>query len=82
MACGLKSRTSALYGRLFPNRIYVNCKPTDVYAVEPLPVGTQKYGVAKLLKEIGWQAKPMQPRGSSSGAVAWLVDLLASIAST
>ena len=62
-----------IYMKIFPQRIFVACRPTDVYVLEPFPVGTQKYGVAKLLKEISWAAKPMHPRGSKQGKVAWLV---------
>ena len=62
-----------IYATLFPNRIFVPCKPTDIYVMEPLPIGTQKFGVAKLIKAMNWAAKPMQPKGSSSGSLAWLV---------
>ena len=62
-----------VFGSLFPQRIYVPCKPTDIYVMEPLPFGIQKFGVAKLIKDLHWAAKPMQPKGSSSGSLAWLV---------
>lgn len=68
-----KDEEGALFSALFPSKMFVACQPTDVYVMEPVPIGTQKYGVQKLLKEIGWAAKPMQPKGSAAGGIAWQV---------
>ena len=41
--------------------------------MEPLPVGMQKSGLVKLLKEIDWSARPMHPKHTNQEGLAWLV---------
>ena len=73
---GLRSKEcdeEALFQALRPGQAYVKLRIQAHYKVHPLPFGSQRHNVAQLLKQWGWQARPLQPeRGDSQGA-AWLV---------
>ena len=62
-----------VYGIIYPDKEYINCKPTDVYQLEPLPFGMQKSGVIKLLKEMSWNGRPMHPKQTKQEGQAWLI---------
>lgn len=64
---------AAAHAELRPGTDFIKVNVKVVYRVHPLPHGLQRNQVAKLLKEWGWAAKPLQPaRGTSEGG-AWEV---------
>eukprot|EP00438_Fugacium_kawagutii_P023954 Skav232716 [mRNA] locus=scaffold4051:84716:89491:+ [translate_table: standard] len=73
---GIRTRTSdaeALHTALDVDSQYSEVSITAVYEARPLPHGIQKAGVAALIKQWGWAARPLQPcRGDHHGR-AWLI---------
>ena len=63
----------ALFNLLRPNVPFVKAAASRRFRVHPLPHGTQRADLIKLLRGWNWRARPLQPcRGDSQGA-AWLV---------
>ena len=63
----------ALFALLRPNIPFVKAAASRRFRVHPLPHGTQRADLIKLLREWKWCARPLQPcRGDSQGA-SWLV---------
>ena len=63
----------SLFEALKPGQPFVKLRIQAHYRIHPLPHGSQRQSVAKLVKRWGWQARPLQPdRGDAAGG-AWLV---------
>ena len=63
----------ALFNLLRPSVPFVKADASRKFRVHPLPHGTQRADLIKLLREWNWCARPLQPcRGDSQGA-AWMV---------
>ena len=63
----------AAFKALRPGISFVDVKTSCQYQLYPLPHGTQKQAVAKLLEDWGWKAKPIQPGRGRSEAMAWII---------
>ena len=61
----------AAHKELRPGDEFLKVAVTLVYRLHPLPHGLQRSQVAKLLSEISWVAKPLQPAKGSMDGAAW-----------
>eukprot|EP00438_Fugacium_kawagutii_P001787 Skav235966 [mRNA] locus=scaffold592:118205:122734:+ [translate_table: standard] len=68
----LAKHEATVHQDLRPDRPFVQCVVSEVYRVEPLPIGTQRQSLVEVLQTIGWNAKPLQPCRGSQGK-AWQV---------
>ena len=63
----------ALFNIVRPGFQFIKANVSRKYSVHPVPHGTQRSDMIRLLKEWGWVARPLQPaRGDSAGA-SWLI---------
>ena len=63
----------ALFNIVRPGFQFIKANVSRKYRVHPVPHGTQRSDMIRLLKEWGWVARPLQPaRGDSAGA-SWLI---------
>ena len=58
---------------LFPERPLVDCKVELLFEVGPLPFGTTKQHMSKLLGAWKWKARPLKPVKGAIGGRFWLV---------
>ena len=64
---------AAAFAILRPDSTYVDARVQRIFRLFPLPHGVQRAGVQKILKNLKWAAKPMQPGPSSSGSMSWQI---------
>ena len=63
----------AAFKALRPGTPYLDVKVPYMYQLFPLPHGTQRAAISKLLEEWKWRAKPIQPGRGRTDAMAWIV---------
>eukprot|EP00438_Fugacium_kawagutii_P015809 Skav206885 [mRNA] locus=scaffold3287:68732:72739:+ [translate_table: standard] len=68
-----KEDEAVVWAQLKPGIEYVNLSISQVFELSPVPHGTQRTTIAKLLKEWGWAARPMQPGRGSITHMSWRV---------
>ena len=68
----LDKHAEAVHQRHCPQKPFLKGAITQIYRLEPLPVGTQRTSLAELLQQFGWNAKPLQAARGSHGR-AWEV---------
>ena len=64
---GVRVRTTEAakqHEALRPDTPFIAAGSRKVYTMGPWPYGTQRTAIVKVLKQIQWQAKPVQPAGS------------------
>ena len=64
---------AAAFATLRPDSTYIDARVQRIFRLFPLPHGVQRAGVQKILKNLKWAAKPMQPGRSSSGSMSWQI---------
>ena len=69
----LAEHEEAAFKHLKPDAPYIATQVQRIFQLFPLPHGLQKTGVVKLLEQLKWVAKPLQPGKSSSTAMSWQV---------
>eukprot|EP00438_Fugacium_kawagutii_P018120 Skav206111 [mRNA] locus=scaffold3597:185169:189815:+ [translate_table: standard] len=69
--CFAKHQES-VHQELCPNKPFVSCAIKALYRLEPLPAGIQRASLVAMLRDSGWNAKPLQPCKGSQGQ-AWQV---------
>eukprot|EP00438_Fugacium_kawagutii_P008487 Skav210939 [mRNA] locus=scaffold713:141408:145823:- [translate_table: standard] len=69
----LATNEEAAFKILRPDSTFVATQVQRVFQLFPLPHGLQKAGIQKLLTELGWVAKPLQPGRSNAQAMSWHV---------
>ena len=62
-----------VHTELHPEVPYQNIAIQATYEVRPLPFGVQKAGVQALLKQWGWNARPLQPCRGDQHGMGWLI---------
>eukprot|EP00435_Cladocopium_sp_Y103_P022918 s2398_g5.t1 len=63
----------AAFKQLKPEATFVATRVQRVFQLFPLPHGIQRAGIKKLLKDIGWLAKPLQPGRGQQDGMSWQV---------
>ena len=61
------------YEKLRPDLPFVQVRVSNKYRLHPIPHGTQRATIIKLLEQWGWKAKPLQPTKGSILGGAWEV---------
>lgn len=61
------------YEKLRPDLPFVQVRVGHKYRLHPIPHGTQRATIIKLLEQWGWKAKPLQPTKGSTLGGAWEV---------
>ncbi len=61
------SQAQALHSSVRPDAVYLPQGPRLKFTVAPVPYGTDRRSLSKILKAIGWEAKPIQPTGAVEG---------------
>ena len=61
------------YEKLRPDLPFVQVRVANKYRLHPIPHGTQRATIIKLLEQWGWKAKPLQPTKGSILGGAWEV---------
>jgi len=61
------------FKQLKPDATWVNTQVQRIFQLFPLPHGLQRGGVIKLLQDIDWAVKPLQPGKGSADAMSWQV---------
>ena len=61
------------FRQIKPDVTWVNAKVQRIFQLFPLPHGLQRAGVIKLLKDLDWAVKPLQPGKGSAEAMSWQV---------
>ena len=61
------------YEKLRPDLPFVQVRVATKYRLHPIPHGTQRATIIKLLEQWGWKAKPLQPTKGSILGGAWEV---------
>ena len=69
----LASDEASVFSQLRPDTPYVAASVQRIFALFPLPHGTQRSTIIAFLKEINWKAKPLQPGKAQAGAMSWHV---------
>eukprot|EP00438_Fugacium_kawagutii_P004592 Skav228983 [mRNA] locus=scaffold127:31096:34704:+ [translate_table: standard] len=69
----LRSDEASAWSFLRPGIDYVNSSIAKIYELHPVPHGTQRNTIAKLLKEWGWVARPLQPGRGTVTHMSWRV---------
>ena len=69
----LSKDAEQVHTELHPEVPYQNIAIQGTYEVRPLPHGIQKTGVQGLLKQWGWNAKPLQPCRGDQFGTGWLI---------
>ena len=59
-----------VHQRHCPQKPFLKGNITQIYRLEPLPIGTQRSSLGELLQQYGWSAKPLQAARGSHGR-AW-----------
>eukprot|EP00438_Fugacium_kawagutii_P019500 Skav235633 [mRNA] locus=scaffold358:423522:427481:- [translate_table: standard] len=68
-----KDDEAAAWAFLRPGMDYVNLSVNKIFELSPVPHGAQRTTVAKLLKEWGWAARPLQPGRGTTTHMSWRV---------
>lgn len=63
----------AAFKALRPGTPFLDVKVQQIYQLYPVPHGTQKHAVGKVLEAWQWKAKALQPGRGTADAMAWLV---------
>ena len=61
------------FRQIKPDATWVNTQVQRIFQLFPLPHGLQRGGVIKLLKDIDWAVKPLQPGKGNAEAMSWQV---------
>ena len=61
------------FKQIKPDATWVNTQVQRIFQLFPLPHGLQRGGVIKLLQDIDWAVKPLQPGKGSADAMSWQV---------
>ena len=61
------SQAKALHASIRPDAVYLPQGPRLKFTVAPVPYGTDRRSLSKILKTMGWEAKPIQPTGAVEG---------------
>ena len=61
------SQAQALHASVRPDAVYLPQGPRLRFTVAPVPYGTDRKSLSKILKAMGWEAKPVQPTGAVEG---------------
>ena len=61
------SQAQSLHASVRPDAVYLPQGPRLKFTVAPVPYGTDRKSLSKILKAIGWEAKPVQPTGAIDG---------------
>eukprot|EP00438_Fugacium_kawagutii_P028106 Skav224951 [mRNA] locus=scaffold1186:17210:21625:- [translate_table: standard] len=69
----LAANEAAAFKILRPDATFVATQVQRIFQLFPLPHGLQRAGIQKLLGELGWVAKPLQPGRSNAQAMSWHV---------
>lgn len=69
----LREDEGAAWAHLRPGIEYVELDIQLIFELFPLPHGTQRQAVCKLLSDWGWAARPLQPGRGSHRHMAWRV---------
>jgi hypothetical protein len=68
-----KEDEQAAWAHLRPGVDFMALDIQLIYELSPIPHGTQRQSIAKLLSDWGWQARPLQPGKGSYHHMAWRV---------
>ena len=75
---GLRVRAQqgkVIHQLLRPDTVFLPNGPKNTYTVGPLPYGVDRQAVAKILRQAGWESRPLQPSTPCPGrGVMWLVQ--------
>lgn len=69
----LQEDEAAAWATLRPGMDYVNLAISKIYELSPVPHGTQRLTIAKLLREWEWPARPLQPGRGTTTYMSWRV---------
>ena len=69
----LKEDEETAWAALRPGVEFIGLDIAKIFDLCPLPHGTQRNDVVKLLKEWGWSARPLQPGKGSYSHMTWRV---------
>ena len=61
------------WAHLRPGIEYMAISVQHIYELFPIPHGTQKHAISKLLRDWGWAARPLHPGRGSFAHMAWRV---------
>ena len=64
---------SAAWAILKPGVEFVDLEMTSIYELFPIPHGTQRQAVTKLLSDWGWNARALQPSSGNVSHMSWRV---------
>ena len=77
---GLRVRAQqgkVIHQLLRPDTVFLPNGPKNTYTVGPLPYGVDRQAVAKILRQAGWESRPLQPATPCPGrGVMWLVQAI------
>eukprot|EP00435_Cladocopium_sp_Y103_P072741 s162_g41.t1 len=69
----LKEDEKSAWAHLRPGVDFLDLSIKLIFELFPLPHGTQRHAVSKLLSDWGWQARPLQPGKGTFEHMAWRV---------
>ena len=69
----LKEDEQTAWTLLRPGIEYVNLESSKIFEISPVPHGTQRTTIIKLLKECAWPARPLQPGRGTFSHMSWRV---------
>jgi hypothetical protein len=69
----LAEHEEQMFRQIKPDATWVNAQVQRVFQLFPLPHGLQRAGAIKLLQDLDWAVKPLQPGRGSAEAMSWQV---------
>ena len=60
-------QAAAVHQTVRPDAVFLPQGPRLQFTATPIPYGTDRQALSKVLKSFGWEAKPIQPIGSVAG---------------
>eukprot|EP00435_Cladocopium_sp_Y103_P038656 s434_g10.t1 len=61
------------FKQLKPDATFIDTRVQRTFQLFPLPHGLQRAGLIRILKDLGWTAKPLQPGKGQQDGISWQV---------